>query len=439
MINPRQLVQVVVFLLLSAVAVTAQAALNITITQGAVGATPIGIVPFAWHGQTQKPPQKVGAIIANDLRLSGLFAPLPTSKMPQQPTQPGAVHFNAWSKIGVSDIVIGAVEETSPGQYKIRFQLFDTLQGQQLVGYTIRAKKGQLRQAAHRISDLVFQELTGQRGAFDTHIAYVSTKFANGHIVRYRIMVADMDGYNPHVIYSSSRPLSGPTWSPNGKELAYVSFEKGHSAIYIQNLATAKRELISNRAGLNSAPAFSPDGSRLAMTLTHDGHAEIYVMNLATRKLTQVTHNPSINTGAAWMPDGKSIVFTSDRGGSPQLYVKSLNGGAAQRLTFDGNYNAAPAVSPDGNQVAFVHSQNGGFSIGLMNLQTGQMQTLVNDQLDESPSFAPNGGMVIYSTYYQGKSVLAEVSVDGHVRQRLSGPENVSQPAWSPFGGQPNP
>jgi TolB protein len=436
MMNPRRLVRLAI-LLLSAFAATAQAALNITITQGAIGATPIGIVPFAWHGQTPQPPQKVGEIVANDLRRSGLFAPLPPAKMPQRPTQPGNIQFNAWSQVGVSDVVIGGVEETSPGQYSVRFQLFDTLQGQQLMGYTIRATKVQLRRAAHRISDLIYQELTGQRGAFDTHIAYVSTEVKNGHIVRYRIMVADADGYNPHVVYSSPKPLSMPTWSPDGKYLAYVSFEAGHPQVYLQNLATAKRELISNRPGLNSAPAFSPDGRKLALTLSRHGDAEIFIMDLATKKLTQFTHDASINTGAAWMPDGKSIVFTSDRGGSPQLYVKSLDGGSAQRLTFDGNYNAAPAVSPDGGKIAFVHSDQGAFRIALLNLNSGQMQVVTKGQLDESPSFAPNGSMVIYSTDYQGRSVLSAVSVDGRVRQRLSGPENVSQPAWSPFGDQP--
>lgn len=423
-------------LILAVFAISARADLNITITQGAVGATPIGIVPFAWTGQGQ-PPQHIGSIIANDLLRSGLFAPLAPSKMPQQPTQPGDIQFNAWSQIGVSDVVIGGLQENTPGKYSLRFQLFDTLQGDQLMGYTINAGASQLREAAHRISDLIYQKLTGQRGAFDTHIAYVSTEVKHGRIARYRIMVADADGYNPHVVYTSARPLSAPTWSPDGKYLAYVSFQSGHPEIYLQNLATAKRELISNHPGLNSAPAFSPDGQRLAMTLSHDGHAEIFIMNLATRKLTQFTYDSSINTGAAWTPDGKSIVFTSDRGGSPQIYIKSLAGGEAQRLTYDGSYNAAPAVSPDGGKIAFVHSDHGAFRIALLNLNTGQMQVLTNGQLDESPSFAPNGSMVLYSTDHQGKSVLSAVSVDGRVRQRLSGPENVSQPAWSPFGDQP--
>lgn len=437
MMNPKHLARLAILMLLSVCAASAQAALNITITQGAVGATPIGIVPFAWKGNTAQPPQKVGQIVANDLRRSGLFAPLPPGKMPQQPTQPGNVKFNAWSSIGVSDVVIGGVTETSPGQYSVRFQLFDTLQGQQLMGYTIRASKAQLRRAAHQISDLIYQKLTGQRGAFNTHIAYVSTKVEQGHVVRWRIMVAGSDGYNPHVIYSSPKPLSMPTWSPNGKYLAYVSFESGHAQIYLQNLATAKRELVSNAPGLNSAPAFSPDGRKLALTLSRNGNAQIFILDLATRKLTEFTYDSSINTGAAWMPDGKSIVFTSDRGGSPQLYVKSLNGGTAQRLTFNGNYNAAPAVSPSGGKVAFVHSGNGSaFHIGLLNLNSGQMQVLTNGPLENSPSFAPNGSMVIYGTYYHGKSVLATVSVDGQVRMRLSGPENVSQPAWSPFGNQ---
>ncbi|WP_236717264.1 Tol-Pal system beta propeller repeat protein TolB [Acidihalobacter prosperus] len=420
-------------LLLGLAWMPAHAALNITITQGAVGATPIGVVPFGWSG-TGQPPQRIGHIVADDLARSGLFAPVPPGKMPQQPTQPSQINNTAWSKMGVGDVVIGGLESLGGGQYSVHFQLFDTLQNQQLLGYRFQAKLGQLRQAAHRISDLVYQQLTGQRGAFNTHIAYVSTQVQDGRIQRFRIMVADYDGHDPQVVYSSPRPLSSPAWSPDGKYIAYVSFASGSPKLYLQNLATAKRELISGQPGLNSAPAFSPDGTRLALTLTHDGHAEVYVMNLATRKLTQVTHDPSINTGAAWMPDGKSIVFTSDRGGSPQLYVKTLDGGPAQRLTYDGNYNAGASVSPDGKKIAFVHQAGGAFQIAVMDLGTGQMQVLTQGPLDDAPSFSPNGAMIIYSTVDGGKKVLGVVSVDGRVRQRLSGPEYVSQPAWSPYG-----
>ncbi len=426
--------RIAAFLLLSLslIATSARADLNITITQGAVGATPIGIVPFAWHGQG-KAPLKVADVITNDLQRSGLFSPLPVDKMPQQPSRPGDINFTAWSQMGISDIVIGHVDETAPGLYQVTFQLFDTLQKVQLIGYTINAKADQLREAAHRISDLVYQELTGQRGAFNTRIAYISTEVKNDRPVRYRLMVAGIDGYNAHAVYSSTQPLAMPAWSPNAQDLAYVSFETGRPQIYLQNLATAKRILVSNRPGLNSAPAFSPDGTRLALTLTQDGYPEIFILNLKTHKLSQFTHNLSINTGAAWMPDGKAIVFTSDRGGSPQLYVKPLGGGSAQRLTFDGNYNAGATISPDGHEIAFVHSQNGAFKIALLNLNTGRMRVLTNGPLDSSPSFAPNGSMIIYSTSYQGKRVLATVSVDGNIRMRLSGTENVSQPAWSPF------
>lgn len=411
----------------------AHAALNITITQGAVGATPIGVVPFAWTDKGP-PPQRIGQIVADDLARSGLFAPVPPDKMPQQPTQPSQIDNTAWSKMGVGDVVIGGLESLGGGQYSVHFQLFDTLQNQQLLGYRFQAKIGQLRQAAHRISDLIYQQLTGQRGAFNTHIAYVSTKVENGRIARYRIMVADYDGHNAQVVYSSPKPLSSPAWSPDGKYIAYESFASGRPELYLQNLSTAKRELISDQPGLNSAPAFSPDGTQLAMTLTYNGHAEIFVMNLATHQLTQVTHDASINTGAAWMPDGKSIVFTSDRGGSPQIYVKTIGGGPAQRLTYDGHYNAGASVSPNGRKVAFVHEAGGAFQIAIMDLGTGQMQVLTRGPLDDAPSFSPNGAMIIYSTIYNGKKVLGVVSVDGRVRQRLSGPEYVSQPAWSPFG-----
>lgn len=426
---------VVLCLLISVIAwAQAQAALNITITQGAVGATPIAIVPFAWKGSDQAP-QKIGRIVSKDLVRSGLFAPMSPSKMPQHPTRPSQINNSAWSKAGVGDIVIGGLKSLGGGQYSLHFQLFDTLQNQQLLGYRFQAQIGQLREAAHRISDLVYHQLTGQRGAFNTHIAYVSTKATNNRINHFRIMVADYDGHNAQVIFSSSKPLSSPAWSPDGKYLAYVSFASGQPILYLQNLATAKRKLLSKQPGLNSAPAFSPDGTRLAMTLTHHGHAEIYVMNLSTHKLTQVTHDPSINTGAAWMPNGKSIVFTSDRGGSPQIYVKTINGGPAQRLTYDGNYNAGATVSPNGKQIAFVHEAGGAFQIALMNLSSGHMKILTKGPLDDAPSFSPNGAMIAYSTIHNNKKVLGVVSVDGRVHQRLSGPMNVSQPAWSPFGG----
>lgn len=425
-------IAVILCLLLGVMWMPVQAALNITITQGAVGATPIGVVPFAWSGSGQAP-QLIGHIVAEDLARSGLFAPVPAAKLPQLPTLPSQIDNGVWNKMGVGDVVIGGLKSFGGGQYSVHFQLFDTLQNQQLLGYRFQAKIGQLRQAAHRISDLIYQQLTGQRGAFNTHIAYISTKVVNGHIQRFRIMVADYDGHDSQVVYTSPRPLSSPAWSPDGKYIAYESFASGHPELYLQNLSSAKRELISNHPGLNSAPAFSPDGTQLAMTLTHNGHAEIYIMNLATHQLIQVTHDPSINTGAAWTPDGKSIVFTSDRGGSPQIYAKTIGGGPAQRLTYDGNYNAGAAVSPDGRKIAFVHQAGGGFQIAMMNLTTGQMQVLTRGPLDDAPSFSPNGTMIIYSTIYNGKKVLGMVSVDGRVRQRLSGPEYVSQPAWSPY------
>ena len=413
----------------------AQADLNITITRGAVGATPIAIIPFAWHGRGQ-PPAKIAGIVANDLLRTGLFAPLPVGRLPQKPTRPGNIRFNQWTSIGVSDLVIGSLRGISPGQFKIRFQLFDTLQGEQILGYAFQVKTQQLRHAAHRISDLVYQQLTGQRGVFTTHIAYIQTQVRGGRIIKYQLVVADYDGHNPQVIFASSRPLAMPAWSPDGRYIAYVGYRTGTPAIYIQNLKTGQRKMVSDQPGLNSAPIFSPDGQNLAMTLTQDGSAEIFILDLKTHQLTQFTFASAINTGAAWIPNGKAIVFTSDRGGSPQIYIKYLSGGTAQRLTFDGHYNAGPTVSPNGNLIAFVHSGRSGFRIGLLNLQTGQPRILTDGPLDGSPSFAPNGTIILYSTYYQGKSVLATVSVGGRVKERMSGVENIGQPAWGPFSQQ---
>ncbi|MEJ2059160.1 MAG: Tol-Pal system beta propeller repeat protein TolB [Gammaproteobacteria bacterium] len=410
----------------------AHAALEIRITQGAEGAQPIAVLPFQWTGQG-KPPQDIAAIVNADLGRSGQFAPLTASRFPQQPATPAQIRFRQWRNAGVDNLAMGQLIPQAGGRYLVQFRLFDTLRGEQILGYSIPATASTLRQAAHQISDYIYEKLLGRRGAFNTKVAYVAVA-TTPKGKRYTLQIADADGYGPHNVLVSKQPIMSPAWSPDGQHLAYVSFETGHSVVYLQNISSAKREKIADYPGINGAPAFSPDGSRLALTLSKGGNADIYILNLRTRKLTQLTHSSAIDTSAAWAPDGKSLIFTSDRAGGPQLYRISASGGTPRRLTYQGSYNASPAVSPDGKEVAMVHAHQGRFVIAVQDVASGQMQTLTKGPLDDSPSYAPNGDMILYSAVDGGRGVLAAVSADGKVHQLLvlSG-EEVREPAWSPF------
>lgn len=429
-------VKVVLLVVVAALAVVAGAAradLTIEITQGIQGALPIAIVPFSWDG-AGTPPQDVSTIVANDLRRSGRFAPLPNSDLLAHPHQGSEVNFKDWRALNVENLLIGRVRAMGPDSFVVEFQLFDVFKGVQLAGYSIPANTANLRRTAHRVSDIVYETLTGQRGAFTTRIAYVVVLPKGTNKNRYRLQVADADGYAPQTILRSPQPLMSPAWSPDGTRLAYVSFESGKPQIFVQDVDTGKREVVSSHPGINGAPAWSPDGKQLAITLSINGNPDIYILNLATHHLRQLTHSFAIDTEATWAPDGKSIAFTSDRGGEPQIYRINLSGGPPQRLTFEGNYNARSEFSPDGKQLALVTRQGGQFRIGMLELATGLLRVLTDGSLDESPSFAPNGSMVLYATRAGGRGVLAAVSVDGRIHQRLV-PQagDVREPAWSPF------
>jgi TolB protein len=329
---------------------------------------------------------------------------------------------------------MGSLESTGPNHYVVKFQLFDAIRGRPLIGYSIPAARQSLRKVAHKVSDLIYEKLTGQRGAFSSRIVYVSVQIAAKGKNRYVLQVADSDGYNPQTIYSSSRPLMSPVWSPDGQRIAYVSFEGGKPEVFVQNLQSGTREKVSGRAGINSAPAWSPDGRRIALTLSVDGSPDVYIMNVINGSLKRLTRNSAIDTEPVWMPDGRSLIFTSDRSGKPQLYEVPVTGGRAVRLTFEGKYNAAADVSPDGGKVAMVHSSGGGYRIAVMDLSSGLVRVLTDGNLDESPSFAPNGGMIIYATEKGGRGVLAAVSVDGQFHQQLSLQSgDVREPVWEPF------
>ena len=428
-LNPKPVICALVLL----VAGQAHAILDIEITQGIEGALPIAIVPFTWQGATPEPPEAIATIVASDLRGSGQFAPTPAENLPQQPQSAAEINFPIWRNQNIENIVIGSLQTTSGG-YVVKFQLFDAIRGQQLIGYSIPVTERNLRRVAHKISDLIYQKLIGQRGAFSSRVAYISTQTSPEGDKRYVLQVADSDGYNAQTVYSSPDPLMSPAWSPDGQSLAYVSFENSRPEVFVQDLEGGSRVKVSGRAGINSAPAWSPNGRKLALTLSVNGTPDIYVMDVGSGTLARLTHGSGINTEPVWMPDGRSLVFTSDRSGQPQLYQVPVTGGRAKRLTFEGRYNAAADVSPDGKQVAMVHNDGDGFHIAVLDLSTHALRVLTDGSLDESPSFAPNGSMIIYATAHQGRGVLAAVSEDGRIHQRLSlQAGDVREPVWSPF------
>jgi TolB protein len=425
----RKILLILLLLLLQ----TTAWALNIEITEGVEDALPIAIVPFASpSGAAMQPGQSIDQVITADLAGSGRFKALDTADMLSRPAAGDAVDFRDWRALNMENLVVGRVEANGPGGYLVRFLLYDVYRGEQIIGYNIPTTAQDLRATAHHIADLIYETLTGTPGAFSTRIAYVTSVGAR-ESNRVAIQIADADGYNEQTIVSSSDPLMSPAWSPDGRKLAYVSFENRKSSIWIQEVFSGAREKVASFKGINGAPAFSPDGRYLAMTLSKDGSPDIYVMDLARRQTRAVVKHWGIDTEPAWSPDGRYIVFTSDRGGAPQIYRVPVAGGEAKRLTFDGSYNARASYSADGKSLALITRRNGQYRIGVLDLGSGSMNVLSEGKLDESPSFAPNGSMIIYATRAEGKGVLAAVSTDGRVRQRLAlKAGDVRDPVWSP-------
>ncbi|MDQ1362182.1 MAG: TolB protein, partial [Pseudomonadota bacterium] len=344
----------------------ARAELRVEITQGADGARPIAVIPFVRTGVSAPLPADVSAIIASDLQRSGRFAPVETAKLIAQPQEVESVNYKLWRMAEVDHIVIGRIHMISSQQFELEFRLLDVFKGQQILGFKYRETDKTLRLAAHKISDLIYERVTGQKGAFNTQVAYVTVERQVGAQPKYKLQVADTDGHNPQTVLTSSQPIMSPAWSPDGSRLAYVSFEHRRSEIFMQNMQTGQREVLSKSAGINGAPVWSPDGRQMALTLTTGDNPDVYVLDLATRKLQQVTRHWGIDTEPSWMPDGREIVFTSSRSGKPQLYRASVNQGErAQRITFEGDYNANARVSPDGKSLAFVQGNGNNFRIAV--------------------------------------------------------------------------
>jgi TolB protein len=414
---------------------TAKSILTIEITQGLDTGMPIAIVPFSWEGSA-KPPQDVSEVVEADLARSGHFRMLPRKDFLSSPHEQKDVIFKDWRLLKAEALVIGKMRQIGTDKFRVEFRLYDVFKETQLAGYEFDVPASGLRMVAHQFSDIIFEKLTGEPGVFNTRIAYITKEGIPRRGVMYRLQVADSDGYNAKIIRSSSEPLMSPAWSPNGRSLSYVSFEKRRALLYVQNVLDPQgaRDLIAEFNGSNSAPAWSPDGTRLALTLSKDGNAEIYVMRLADHSLTRITNNPAIDTEPAWSPDGQYLVFTSARSGGPQIFRVSAQGGTPQRLTFEGDYNARASYSPDGRMLTLITRAAGTYHTAVLDLKTSALQILTDTALDESPSFAPNGRIILYATIVQGRGVLASVSSDGRVRQLLKVQEgDVREPAWSPF------
>jgi len=422
-------------LLLPIVAMAQQKGLEIDIVGGNASALPITVVPMPYQGSAGAPATDVAAVVRADLERSGQFRALPEAQIVERPTRGAEVQYPTWRALKQDYLVVGRVLDAGAGAYRVEYELFDVAKGERMLGLAMTARSSAMRDVAHQMADAIYEKITGVRGAFWTRIAYV-TASGRGDAMRYALMVADSDGYNPQTIVRSAEPLLSPSWSPDGNQLAYVSFERGNSAIYIQNISSGARELVASFRGINSAPAFSPDGRRLALTLSRSGNPEIYVMDLGSKQLTQLTNHFAIDTEPTWSADGGSIYFTSDRGGRPQIYQVAASGGSASRVTFQGNYNAKATVSFDGKKIAVAQGAGNTYKIALMDSSLGspRWSTLSPGSLDESPSFAPNAGMVLYAAREGGRGVLYAVSADARVRQRLVLADgDVREPAWGPY------
>jgi TolB protein len=417
-----------VSIFLMSLATAAQAQLSIEITGGGANQIPVAVLQFAGENQL---PSAITDVIEADLLRSGRIRLQYSGGISPAPSEPSQVNFAEWRNRSADAMVIGAVQKLSDGRFEIRFRLLDVPRQTQLLGLGFTMSAAQLRLTGHKIADAIYEKLTGERGVFSTRIAYVVKQEG-----RFELRIADADGQSAQTALASREPIISPSWSPDGTRLAYVSFENKKAVIYQHSLATGQRQVVANFRGSNSAPSWSPDGRQLAVVLSRDGGSQLYLINADGSNVRRLTQNQSIDTEPFFSPDGQSIYFTSDRGGSPQIYRMSVSGGEAQRITFEGSYNVSPRVSSDGRTLAYISRNGTRFQLASMDLESRQVQMLTDTQRDESPSFAPNGKLVLYATEIGGRGVLAAVSADGTVKHRLTvQAADVREPAWGPYTG----
>ena len=413
---------------------TVQAADPLVISSGTDRATPIAVVPFGWQGGSVLP-EDMSEIIGNDLRNSGVFEPIPRQNMISLPTQAAEVIYRDWQALGAQYVLVGNIVPNA-GRLQVQFALFNVATQQQVMTGSVGGGVDQLRDMAHHIADQSYEKLTGVKGAFSTRMLYVTAERFAVNNTRYTLQRSDYDGARAVTLLQSREPILSPSFAPDGRRIAYVSFEQKRPRIFVQHIDTGRREQVTNFEGLNGAPAWSPDGNRLAFVLSKDGNPEIYVMDMGTRQLRRVTNQASIDTEPFWGKDGQTLYFTSDRSGKPQIYKTNINSGSAERVTFIGNYNANPKLSADEKTLVMIHRQDGYtvFKVAAQDLQRGNLRILSDTSLDESPTVAPNGTMVIYATRQQGRGVLVLASTNGRVRLPLPTAQGeVREPSWSPY------
>jgi TolB protein len=401
----------------------AWAQFKVEVTGVGVTQVPVHLNAFRDEGQS---PQKISAIIQADLERSAQFRVSSTALSMDETSRPDVAMLRSR---GAENFVTGSVTKLADGRFDVRFRLWDLMKFQDLGGASYAVVPGDLRRAAHQISDFIYEKLTGDKGIFSTRIAYV-TKNNN----RFNLWIADADGDNAQPALTSPEPIISPSWAPNGVQLAYVSFESRKPVVYVHDVATGKRKIVANFKGSNSAPSWSPDGQQMAVTLSRDGGSQIFLIPSSGGEAQRLTQSASIDTEPVFTPDASAIYFVSDRGGSPQIYRMPAKGGPVQRVTFNGSYNISPSISPDGKKLAYISRQGGQFKLYIMDLQTEQFEALSDTSADEKPSFAPNGKLIIYATQVAGKEALMTVNWENKTAVRLNGQSgDIREPNWGPF------